>query len=385
MDEDRRSRHAVLVLGGLAVGGAERQALLLAEYLSRAGWRVTIAALSAEGTASQRFREAGIACRPVPLRYPASLFWSVLNLPWMLFELRRLKPDCLVAYTSVPCTLCGILWRLTGATRFIWNQRSVGLYRPHPALERLALRYTQEFAANSCAVAEFLQSVFDVPPSRVCVIRNGIVLPAPERVRRAARCDLGLRPRDFVGCMVANVRPPKDHRTLIEAWCMLIERMAPSRVRPVLLLAGDLPSASASLARQVVAAGVSDYIRFLGVRSDIADLLNAADLGVFSSRSEGLPNGVLECMAAGLPMVATDLPGIRECLGEEQHPFLVPEGDSTAFAEKMTQLSGDPELRSQLGRVNRARIERAFSVDRMGEAMLELMTKSDDRAVRVTV
>jgi glycosyltransferase involved in cell wall biosynthesis len=106
-------------------------------------------------------------------------------------------------------------------------------------------------------------------------------------------------------------------------------------------------------------------VRFLGHVTDISSLLGAVDLGIFSSQLEGCPNGVLECMAAGLPVVATDIPGIREALGNESESTLSPPGDYEAMASKISQLIIDAALRQRYGLINRERVERLFGVDRM--------------------
>jgi glycosyltransferase involved in cell wall biosynthesis len=89
------------------------------------------------------------------------------------------------------------------------------------------------------------------------------------------------------------------------------------------------------------------------------------DLGIFSSRKEGCPNGVLECMAASLAVTGTDIPGIREAVGETGYPWLAPPGDAEALARHILTLARDTNLRERLGDLNRQRIVEHFTPEQM--------------------
>jgi glycosyltransferase involved in cell wall biosynthesis len=110
---------------------------------------------------------------------------------------------------------------------------------------------------------------------------------------------------------------------------------------------------------------LDDTVRFLGKVDDIAGLLSAVDLCIHSSKTEGCPNGVLEAMAAGLPVIGTDIPGIREAVGEAGNGFLVPVGDHQRMADAIARLVGDPELCVRYGEVLKKRIDEEFSLDQM--------------------
>ena len=105
-------------------------------------------------------------------------------------------------------------------------------------------------------------------------------------------------------------------------------------------------------------------MRFLGEVDDVAGLLGACDAGVFSSRSESAPCAVLECMAAGLPLAATDIAAIRELLGPEGAPFPAPAGDAVTLADAIVRLAGDAGARRVEGSRNAARARDEFSLPR---------------------
>ncbi len=105
----------------------------------------------------------------------------------------------------------------------------------------------------------------------------------------------------------------------------------------------------------------------MGDVDDVAGLLGASDVGVLSSPLEGCPNAVLETMAAGLPMVGCDAPGVREALGDERRPFLVAAEDPDAFGAALARLCSDTALRDRLGRHNEERQRAVYGTDRMLE------------------
>jgi glycosyltransferase involved in cell wall biosynthesis len=184
--------------------------------------------------------------------------------------------------------------------------------------------------------------------------------------------------------VVANLQKNKDHETLLRAWRIACDRLgAPLArqagegpgVRALLVLAGrlDAPAAIQGLIGELQ---LDQSVRLLGEVDDVSGLLSAADLGVLSSRSEGCPNGVLESMAAGLAVVATDCPGIREAVGGAGTPWLAPAGDAEAMAERILRLAADAELRAQLGAANRQRIASEFTRERLNADLATLLASA---------
>jgi glycosyltransferase involved in cell wall biosynthesis len=102
-------------------------------------------------------------------------------------------------------------------------------------------------------------------------------------------------------------------------------------------------------------------------------LLNSTDIGVLSSVSEGSPNSLLEYMAAGLPVVATDIPGIREIIPDSQIPFLFAPKDSTHFADLLMKLINDSNLRQKLGELNKQYVFDNFNPSNNNEQMRDLI------------
>ena len=139
-------------------------------------------------------------------------------------------------------------------------------------------------------------------------------------------------------------------------------------------IVGDGPE-RASLLRRAETTSVSDRIRFLGWRDDVPQLLAASHLLLLPSRWEGMPNVLLEAMAAGLPVVAAQVEGMHEVVGETAEQQLVPWGDSQRFVAAVVQLATNANLAADLGKRNRARVASRFSLAAMISQYEKLYTE----------
>lgn len=369
-----RGKRIIIVLGSLELGGAERQALLLARHLvNEQGADVHVWGFTGPGRTSEMCEEAGIPWRVVPVAWGGRRRSFLFDLARFGITLRRARPFAVLPFTNPPNVVCGLTWKITGASTCVWNQRDLGLQRRGTILERWAVRWTHRFVAVSEPAAGFLVDALGIPRNRVSVIHAGVELAQPESGRNAWREGLGLHERDFVACMVANMHGNKDHATLLRAW-RIVQDLTRNAGRPfILLLAGRFAGTHEQLKTIAFDLGLGKTVRFLGPVKDVAGLLCAADLGVLSSRSEGCPNSVLEYMAAGLAVVATDNPGVREAVGENGYRFLAPFGDPVVWAEKILELAEDDVLRSQTGMTNPERVRLEFDPRAMCQRMVALL------------
>ena len=355
----------IFVLGNLELGGAERQALILARHLAQRA-RVEVWGFNKSGPVADICEEYGIRWRVEPVD-PRRL-QSIQRVAWVL---RASSPDVLLPYTWLPNVVCGFVWKWVGARLCVWNQRDEGLFLPRTTWERWAVQRTPRFISNSHAGARFLIEKLNVDVSKVHVVQNGIERATPQMDRQAWRKRLEIDDASFVACMVANLHTNKDHETLLRAWRTVMTKLDRNAV---LVLAGRHDGAYESLVALTRELGIERGVRFAGSVSDVAGLLAAVDIGVFSSRSEGCPNGVLECMAAGLAVAATDIEGVREVMGSSE--LLAPVGDADALSNTILKLAADPTLCTKIGAQNEKRIIENYDARRMCERIVEITEPS---------
>jgi glycosyltransferase involved in cell wall biosynthesis len=229
-----------------------------------------------------------------------------------------------------------------------------------------------QFIANSNAGARFLTDKLNVDSARVRVIQNGIVEGVAALDRRAWREQLEIDHATFVACMVGNLHWNKDHATLLKAWREVVRELSGA----VLVLAGRHDGAYESLRALCHEMEIDHAVRFVGPVDDVPGLLSAVNVGVFSSRSEGCPNGVLECMAAGLAVAGTNIEGVRDVVGPRGASLLAPPGDAHGLAQMIFKLAGNPDLCSTLGEENRRRIREHFDWQRMCEDTVSYLSAS---------
>jgi glycosyltransferase involved in cell wall biosynthesis len=193
------------------------------------------------------------------------------------------------------------------------------------------------------------------------VVYNGVQLPEPELSRSEWRCKLNIKERDAVVVMLANFREDKGHELLLQAWQQVVKG---AKHTPVLVLAGAHQQNYENIQQLTCQLDLDSCVRFPGHVQDVSGLLRASDIGVLVSPAEGLPNAVLEYMAAGLPVSASDVAGVREALGAETAGVF--DGASCdEIAEKLLHWMNLPEDANRSGVSNRLRISKEFSLEKM--------------------
>lgn len=366
----------VIVIGIFDLGGSERQALAVASYLKH----VTKADVEVwgcyrgTGRVSELCEQLGIPWRLMPVPWIPT--WPRARKTKTLFQyaraLRSSHADVLLPFITLTNVFCGLVWRFTGAKTCIWNQRESGITEPiSRSIGKRAARYTPWFTSNSEHGAKFLIEQLHVNPAQISLLPNAVSLPKPERDRRSWRDSLGVSEDAFLGIMVANLHQHKDHATLLRAW-----RIVTSQVPATLLLAGRFDSTEAEVKSLALNLGIEDSVKFLGPVKDVSGLLAACDLGILTSPAEGSPNSLLECMAAGLPVVGSDIPGIREAVGRHGLEHLSPSGDEQALSERILSLLSNPSLRAKLGEQNQQRVTERHTVDALGTRISSVISRA---------
>jgi glycosyltransferase involved in cell wall biosynthesis len=236
----------------------------------------------------------------------------------------------------------------------------------------MARHLTHHLHANSNAVKAAAIRDLGILPERITVIEGGrnpvrLGQPSPER-RRQARSNLGFRDEDEILLNVGRQDNAKGQCYLLEA----TEELARRRPRLFLLVAGRTGDASQNLVRLCQRPGIRGRVHILGDRHDVPDLLAAADLFVFPSVYEGLPNAIIEAMALGLPIVATDIPPHRELLEERRNALLVRPKSSVELTAAIERLLEDRQTALAFGHRSQQIFASRFTLDGCVRRKLEL-------------
>lgn len=230
---------------------------------------------------------------------------------------------------------------------------------------------------SQSAADEFIQ--VGLPAARVHRIPNGVdtdlFRPAAPGERDALRARLGLPAEARIALNLSAITARKGTETLIEALARLAPRHPDLHLalvgpweragRP---LEGDAPEWFPRLRQRIAALGLADRVHIPGAQPNAPEWLRAADLFVFPAVNEGLPNAVLEAMATGLPVVACDIPTLREAVRPGETGLLAPAADAAAFAATMERVLTDAALGGRLGEAARGLAVREFSLTRVVEA-----------------
>jgi glycosyltransferase involved in cell wall biosynthesis len=239
--------------------------------------------------------------------------------------------------------------------------------------ERLSFRLAHRVIAN-CLVVQNQLIKEGVSPKRIIQHYNGLELERlqvdPELRREDALASFGLPAnptRRFV-TIVANLHNPvKDHLMFLRAAARV--RAAVPDAAFVIAGEGSLLEGLRELSSQL---GIERDVFFIGRCENVANLLFASDVGVLSSKAEGFANAILEYMASGLPVVATDAGGVREAIVEGETGFVVPAGDDQKMAERIIEVLGESERARSMGQQGKAIVAKKFASEHHLRNTLEL-------------
>lgn len=356
-------RRVLLLITGLGYGGAERQVVSLAVLLKARGWDVDVVTLLRPQAYVPELESVGIQVRHLGMQRGIPNPCGLLRLSRLL---RKINPQVVHSH-MVHANLLARLTRLLAQVPVLvctaHNINEGGRWR------EWAYRLTDPFCDLTTQVSraglERYVRIGAVPPHKIRFIPNGVdttkFRPNPE-VRGRLRQELKLEDA-FVWLAVGRFEEAKDYPNMLQAFAKVLRVHKDA----VLLIAGQgsLREKAQSLAEEL---GIAPKVFFLGVRTDIPDLMNAADAYVMSSAWEGMPMVLLEAGAVGLPVVATDVGGNREVVVDGKSGLLVPSKDPEALARAMVRLMElSPEERRSMGKYGRRHIEENYSLERVVE------------------
>lgn len=350
--QNARGPRILFACSTLAVGGAERQWSLLIPEL-RARFDVSVLTLVTEGPFFEelRAREIPISCAHMRGRTDVRGVRRAMRFA-------EIQPHLVVTQSINAHVVGHFIARRAGAAH-VTNEH-LGPGRPTRLHRELLSRLVGPRVDGAIAIANI-----QVPrlvelgyrPQRIRIIHNGVPQPVAVQPRLDVRKQLGVRDDEVLALLVATLRPEKEAHVFFEA--VHEAHRADPRIRGLIVGAGP------DLQRLKDLAGSNGIVQVLGERLDVPDLLGAADASCLSSAAEAIPMSLLEAMALGKPVVATNVGGIAEAVIAEETGILVPAGDHSAFASALLRLASNPEFAHRLGEAGRERHRALFSLPRM--------------------
>ncbi|HEX3945979.1 MAG TPA: glycosyltransferase [Rhizomicrobium sp.] len=354
-------------------GGSERVGVDLALEFKRRGYQVVCFAFhDSDGPMRAELEKAGIRCLDLNCEnFSGPLgrllyFWTF----WRMLRKERIR--ALHVHHHGAMILCGIPARLAGISRVVMTEHGLQALQERADARKLTVRYCR-YASDITVVEprqlEYFHKELGFPIAKLHCIPNGIRISArTSALVEQKRREFGLDPNVFAFFYVGRLNQVKDLGTLLDAFAALA---AAQFMHTRLYLVGDGPERE-MLETKRETLGLSERVTFLGARSDVAEILLAADAFVMSSKSEGLPMALLEAMAAGVPCVATAVGGIADLFGDDRG-LSVPAEDATALAHAMGVVARSPELRQSLVAKATANLRRNYALDAIVTRYLELL------------
>ena len=359
--EPQQPRHLLHVFSTFAVGGPQVRFAMLANLFG-ARYRHTIIAMDGVYACAERLVPSlDVTLAPLPVEKGGGL--SIRNLRAFRRALKDIQPDLLVTYNwgTIEWALANRLRPLSPQVHLedgFGPEEANGLLKRRALMRRLALGSRVRVVVPSRLLERVATQIWGLSPQRVTFVPNGV-----DCARFAAtRKDWPLPIPDdalIVGSIGA-LREEKNLARLIRAMAAL-----PDHVH--LVLAGDGPQRP-HLQETVAALDLGSRVHFTGHVTAPEALLGRFDIFAMSSDTEQMPIGLIEAMAAGLPVVATDVGDVREMVAQENRALIVPASDEPALADALAALARDLERRTRLGAANRHRAEADYTLERMAAA-----------------
>lgn len=346
------------IIDNLMPGGTERQCLELVRGLSGTGVRNVVLCFRT-GPLLEEFERAGVTIREIqqPSLRSGRFPFVLLRLARAVRDQRPHVVQTYGFYSNLPGLLAASLARVPAR---VSARRELGLYLrvSQRRADRVVGALAHRIVANSEAVRQQLIAQQRVDPRKVVVIRNGLDVQSWSRTDHTEGDQA-----DVIVGMVARFREQKDHETFLRAAVEILKVIPYARF--CLVGSGPLEGSVRNFAWRL---GISAQVEFAGALAgeELRAAVRRFSVSILTSKdNEGLPNAVLESMAACRPVVATAVGGTPEIIEDGVSGFLVPPGDPMRIAERVGRLLKDPSLARKVGERGRQKVEREFTLERM--------------------
>lgn len=352
-------------------GGAEKQLALLACGLPKSDFEVHVCTLTREGPLAQVLEAAQIPIHPIHKRGKL----DPLALMRLTKLMRRLRPDLVHTWIFAANAYGRAAALRAGVRVIVGGERCVDPWKSGVELtiDRYLAKRSRCIITNSSGVRDFYAAK-GIAKEKFEIIPNGIAMPsgspANARTREQWSEELDLPTSAHWIAAIGRLWAQKRLKDVI--WMMDILKVVGDDA--FLLIVGEGPERE-KLERYVWKTEMEDRIRFLGERRDVPALLPHLSLSVLASGYEGQSNAIMESMAAGLPVVASDIPGNRDLVVEGQTGYLFPVGDRGEFSRAVHRVLSDRDLAKRLGEQGAQRMRHEFTIEQMVSRHADLYRK----------
>jgi glycosyltransferase involved in cell wall biosynthesis len=361
-----QSYHIVRIITWLPRGGIERRLVAVLPQLNKPPFHVSLVCIRERGPLADELEQAGVPVSVVPLRSrldPRGL-WTLAR--WMRDQQIELVHSHMYR-SNIPATIAA---RLAGVRHILCQVHNIDTWEScrQRMMDRWLMRWRTAMLAVSEGVKRNIVSNLRCPPERVCVLYNGIDIQqyGSSRPEPELRHGLGIPEGHRLVVMLARLVEQKNHTRFLQALESIHSELPPTSV----LFVGEGKLLGA-LEREVEERRLSDIVSFAGHRNDIPQILALSDLSAVTSDREGFSNAILESLAAGVPVVATDVGGNSEAIVDGKCGLLVEPDDLAGLARALKTVLTDDALRKRMSEDARQRAKR-FSLDRMLKETREL-------------
>jgi len=333
-------RRIAFCITDLDAGGAEKALLQLVTRLDRKHWEPTVFCLGPEAALAPRLREQGVCV----FCYGARSWRNLGVLLWLTRHLHRLRPELLQCFLFHANLVGRMAGRWTGVPVILAGHRVAERgKRWHLWLDRWTRGWVDHHVCVSQGVARHIEQHLGVSPRQITVIPNGVEIPSAPGSQLNLRKDLGFPDDALIVLGVGRLHPQKGFDDLLTIFQQVHAKVPESR----LVIVGEGAQRSL-LQAQIESLGLQEAARLAGYRTDVPEIMKQSQLLAMTSKWEGMSNSVLEAMIVGLPVIAMEVEGVTELLGEGRG-IVVSSGDTGGFADQMELILRNPELRSKLG------------------------------------
>ena len=367
MQVDKRP-HVVHVMYRFDTGGLENGVVNLINHMTVDAYRHTIVALSEVTDFRKRILRSDVGF--IALRKPPG--HGVWQYPKLFQLFRRLKPDIVHSRNLAALEVQAPAWAAKVPLRIHGEHgRDVGDFDgsnlTYQRVRRFYRPFVHHYIALSRDLDDYLVQKVHVPHNKITQAYNGVDTerfhPAPGGTQPITGCPFDPARHWLVGT-VGRMQTVKDQVMLAHAFVQAIALAPELRSRLRLVMVGEGPLRAQAQAA-LEAAGVAELAWLPGERDDVADIMRGLHLFALPSLAEGISNTILEAMASGLPVLATDVGGNADLVVAGQTGDIVPSADPRAMAQRLVEFASDLERALVMGRTGRQRVQASFSIQAM--------------------